>query len=183
MALQRASLISIGEVPYYVPASSRKIASSLTRIWTASKKEIPSEFAPCTIFLCDQSTLMSVSSLSSLLDEKSRLWLATDDVFSNDFLKHVYIVSSAPGALAVEDTDELGTLFTKWGVATAHFLYGSNDSYPWMPGPYVNSGSVFHAVWRLFPDTNGAFMFPTVPSEHDPRLCVLFFALWAPFSH
>uniref|UniRef100_A0A8H7TVE2 Amidase domain-containing protein n=1 Tax=Bionectria ochroleuca TaxID=29856 RepID=A0A8H7TVE2_BIOOC len=115
---------------------------------------------------------MSVSSLSSLLDEKSRLWLATDDVFSNDFLKHVYIVSSAPGALAVEDTDELGTLFTKWGVATAHFLYGSNDSYPWMPGPYVNSGSVFHAVWRLFPDTNGAFMFPTVPSEHDPRLFV-----------
>ncbi|CAI6084958.1 unnamed protein product [Clonostachys chloroleuca] len=167
MALQRASLISIGEVPYYVPASSRKIASSLTQIWTASKEETPSEFAPCTIFLCDHATVMNSSSLSSFLEEKSRLWLATDDVFSNDFLKHVYIMPPTPMALAVEDTDELDLLFKKWGVATAHLFYGNDDSDPWMPGPYANSGSVFHAVWRLFPDTNGAFMFPTVPSEHD----------------
>ncbi|CAH0034483.1 unnamed protein product [Clonostachys rhizophaga] len=172
MALQRASLISIGEVPYYVPAPSRKIALSLAEVWTASKEEIPPEFAPCTIFLCDHATLMDLSSLSSSLQEKTRLWLASDDVFSNDFLKHVYIVTSAPLALTVEDTDELGLLFRKWGVATVHLLHGSDDSDPWMPGPYVNSGSVFHAVWRLFPDTNGAFMFPTVPSEHDPRAFV-----------
>ncbi|VUC33773.1 unnamed protein product [Clonostachys rosea] len=171
MALPRASLVSIGEVPYYVPASSRKIASSLTHIWSApkSKEKIPSEFAPCTIFLCDDATPGSPSSLSSFLNKTLSLWLATDDVFSKDFLKHVYIVPSAPATLTVGDTDELDILFKEWGVTTAHLLDLADDGCPWMPGPYVNSGSVFHAVWRLFPDTNGAFMFPTVPTEQDPR--------------
>jgi hypothetical protein len=89
----------------------------------------------------------------------------SDDVWSNEFLKNVvfhYFGEEEPVL-----TQELQATLDHWGT-TRTYLARHNDSLMG-EGPYFLHMGKVHPAYRLYPDTAGAFMVGTVPSDSPFR--------------
>ena len=104
---------------------------------------------------------------SSWLEEKIKLFLATDDVLNPGFLSRVllkgYSSSQRPSL-----SDDAKAVLAQEG-ATAHFIE-SESNIPSGPHMLLASKSLqLCQVFRLYPDPQLAFMYGTVPSEDRQR--------------
>lgn len=176
MAIPNSSLTSIGEVPYYIPATTLEAPASTRKIWSSSAPGPASDFVPSSIFLLDEVAQQGLGSLITGLDGTLRSWLAKDDVFTMDFLRRLYLVSFNASNIAsfieASGSTDLDDLLHGWGTSSVHLIHAGElpgNSQIWVPGPYFTCSTGIRPAWRLFADTNEAFMFPVVPTEQDPK--------------
>lgn len=83
-----------------------------------------------------------------------------DDVWRKDFLKNVVFHHSGEEPAL---TEEVQAAFDHWGTTRTYFAR-RNESLMG-EGPYFLHMGKVHPAYRLYPDTAGAFMVGTVPSE------------------
>lgn len=97
-----------------------------------------------------------------------RRMLSQDDVWSNGFLQYLIFLPQTAHQTVQINTAAQQKLDT-WGsqVLSAGNL-GTLDLQ--QPGPYFCNAGQLHKVYRLYPDTAGAFMSATIQSPNDPYL-------------
>lgn len=83
-----------------------------------------------------------------------------DDVFCNDFLTSILVISA--GQTLSED---LLRLFGSWGCRTAFVVKRTEPSV--LGGPYFFSSRGIFQAWRLYADTQEAFIMSTIPVQDD----------------
>lgn len=190
MAIPSASLTSIGEVPYYIPATTLAIPTSTRQIWSsrpAPDLQVP-DYVPSSIFLLDEAAQQGPASLIAALKSTVRSWLAKDDVFTVGFLRRLYLIApnAAATASCFEDRDHgdnLNGLLSGWGTSSVHLLSTASitgNSQHWMSGPYFTRSTGIRPAWRLFADVNEAFMFPVVPAEQNSKRYTLLLLMIKP---
>ena len=102
---------------------------------------------------------------SSWLTDTIGALMRADDVLCRDFLSSVLFLVRSRTPLPALDDDGRHFL-TSEGYTP---LFGDSDTE--LPsGPYFLSGRSLHRVFKLYPDTYGAFMYGVIQSEeHPPR--------------
>ena len=83
-----------------------------------------------------------------------------DDVFSAKFLKSILLVTTEQTVAA-----EVLRLFGSWGCRTVYLIPPKEAL---LEGPLFFSSSGIFKAWRLYPDTQEAFVMSTVPVQGDP---------------
>jgi hypothetical protein len=114
---------------------------------------------PVTVFRLTNKGRLSESWLNNKISKFSR----SDDVWSKDFLTNVILVTSSDECIVHEDVHRL---CKQWGTLQT-YVFARNDLDALGEGPYFLHSGKLHPAYRLYPDTAGAFMVGTVPSE-DP---------------
>ncbi|KAI0815569.1 amidase signature domain-containing protein [Xylaria sp. FL0064] len=167
MAVPTASLTSVNGLPYYAPLAKALKPYEPPRLLFGSNAS--SSLSPATLFVL--SNPLKAGDLTVSVDS----WLQTDDVFIPAFLSSVYFLTANNGSLSSLG-EGVEALLSKWGTRSAHVLYEQDSQHrttAWRSGPYFISEDGFRPAWRIFPDLNGAFVFPVVPSEEDHRRFVI----------
>lgn len=169
-----ALLASVAGLPYCVlvtplfePSRSRIVfqPAGNTQENSAPSKP-PWTPGPATLFVFDSNRNLTADMLKSKIGS----WLQSDDVFNTNFLRDVYFLfPGEPEASKVSSVVE--SVLSSWGSSAAHIIsLGPQDNATnWKAGPYFASPQGLRPAWRLFPDTQGAFVFPVVPSPDNPR--------------
>lgn len=167
MAIPTASLTSVNGLQYYVPLAKALTPSEPPLLLFGSN--VSSSLGPATLFVLSSPPKPDV--LRASVDS----WLQTDDVFILEFLESVYFLTTSHGSLSSLD-EEVEALLGEWGTKSAHLLYQQDSQHhttTWRSGPYFTSADGLRPAWRVFPDMNGAFVFPVVPSEENSRRFVI----------
>ncbi|EED16514.1 conserved hypothetical protein [Talaromyces stipitatus ATCC 10500] len=93
-----------------------------------------------------------------------------DDVFCTDFLSGVIFTSSTAFSLSTAAGE---VLQSEYGTRMIEMIVSPKSSEKPEPGPYyVCQGQLFH-IWKLYDDTQGAFLTGLVPAEEDSKLSKL----------
>ncbi len=109
---------------------------------------------PATVIRLNEGRLTS-----GFLSQTVARFKETDDVFHEAFLRTVIVVD--PQTQRVDDS--VASLLSEWD-ASLSFAPKSDEQ---GEGPcYIILGKC-HAVWKLFPDLQGAFFVPTLPAGHN----------------
>lgn len=177
MAIPSSSLTSIGEVPYYVPAT--RLVAPTRQIWSSSAPNPVSDLVPSSIFLLDKAAQQRSGCLVAFLKGTMASWLAKDDVFTVEFLRRLYLVASdAEKTTGIFEghgsKNDLDKLLFRWGTSSINLVDAASIAEGdltqlWRPGPYfacATTGTI-RPAWELFMDVNEAFMFPVVPTEQN----------------
>ncbi|KAI1351222.1 amidase signature domain-containing protein [Xylaria sp. FL0043] len=169
MAVPTASLTSVNGLSYYVPLAKALTPSEPPRLLFGSNTSSSPSLGPATLFVL--SSPLNPEDLAASVDS----WLQTDDVFIPAFLSSVYFLTANNGSLSSLG-EGVEALLSKWGTKSAHVLYEQDSQYrttAWRSGPCFISADGLRPAWRIFPDPNGAFVFPVVSGEEDPRRFVI----------
>ena len=83
-----------------------------------------------------------------------------DDVFSNDFLTSILVITSGQTL-----SDDVLRLFGLWGCRVVFLVAPSGPSI--LGGPYFFSSRGIFQAWRLYADTQEAFLMSTIPVQGD----------------
>jgi hypothetical protein len=96
---------------------------------------------------------------SEFLSQTVKRFKKTDDVFHEVFLKTIVVV----GAEIQNIDDSVSGLLSEWNARLSFAPTTREQS----EGPcYIIDGRCY-AVWKLFPDTQGAFFVATLPAGHN----------------
>jgi len=137
---------------------------------------------PITLFVLESAMDASHKNLRSTVAS----WLQADDVFNEDFLRHVYLLF-LPKTRDFDLYDLTISLPEEWttqsvqaaAVISKRFQVGYRGGPYFVSnvgidvGPKVGTNVAFRQAWRLFDDTKQAFQFPVVPDEHREHTCVI----------
>jgi hypothetical protein len=110
---------------------------------------------PATVIHIDHNTHLTKAWLQDTISR-----FAGDDVWSNEFLTNIVFHHSGEEPVLAREVQET---FDHWGTARTYFAK-RNDS-TMGEGPFFLHMGKVHPAYRLYPDTAGAFMVGTVPSE------------------
>ncbi|KAI1130918.1 amidase-like protein [Nemania abortiva] len=103
------------------------------------------------------------SNLRDQLEEACLYYRQNDDVFCNNFLTHVLLISDESPV-----DDSALDLIKSWGCLTIFHLPVAENTPP--PGPYFFSACGLYSAWRIFPDDKDAFILSTIPTQDDPHI-------------
>lgn len=160
MSLVNASLIGLDKKLYYIPINTLAISPSSRQLVFGKAPDFEDGPVPACLIALPEGLSLTTRFLSSVV----KTYLRDDDVFFEGFLQHIYVVTE----MQPELMKLLGDLtdLTHWGTRSIQIVQidsendGSNHG-----GPYFASSRGLRQAWRLFEDTNGAFIFPVVPIE------------------
>lgn len=178
MALPEATLVSVAELPYYIPSAPPLALSGSQHqlVGDADGNNRPlSGHNPATLFVLASTSQLNAGHLADQVDS----WLKHDDVFVSEFLSSVYLLVTDEEGPQVDSEVELKALLKTWGTQRA-FTLTPKDILPsdsmtlCRSGPYFSSSDGLRPAWRLFDDSNGAFMFPVIQSEVNSRKYVYY---------
>lgn len=117
------------------------------------------ELVPVSLLVIPSGSDVNEATLSSIVAD----YLRTDDVFTDMFLEHIFL-------LAIDQTkhltfgDSTPSVLVTWGTQSIHEIRPiPSEDFKFRGGPYFASSKGLRQAWRLYEDTNGAFMFPVVP--------------------
>ena len=102
-----------------------------------------------------------------------REWQRIDDVFHLGFTRNVILARTSPSQ-QITLADDFLPLLDDWN-AQMNYVVSTQKVLP--PGPYLVWNEAIHAVLRLFPDTQEAFMVATVLQHKSSDVLVYHFYL------
>ncbi len=146
-----------------VAGSSFVVAGNCSSIFSVTAlsgtdTELP-PLTPVTVIETKGMTTIS----SAWLQKTVKGFLDRDDVFNQGFMPH--LLFKTPSAEEEPSmADDMQTLLRSWG-STTHFLQSKDFI---SSGPYVFLPSRICQVFRLFPDSQSAFMHGLVQNGDDP---------------
>ena len=132
----------------------------------------------------------------STIQKNIEHFLASDDVFSKDFLRFLVLVGTKTSSRRLFKDKKLNRYLLGLGIthlATVGRQLAEDAGL--VDGPYMASVEGFHPVWKLFPDRQGAFVasvvqtmtgeyvhltYPVPSYQHDSARRV--FILWFPVT-
>ncbi|OAQ72041.1 amidase [Pochonia chlamydosporia 170] len=173
MALPEATLASVAELLYYIPSAPLLALSGRQHqlVGDADGNNRPlSGHSPATLFVLASTSELNAGHLADQVDN----WLKHDDVFVSEFLSSVYLLVTDAEGPRFDNEVELKALLKTWSTQRA-FTLTPRDILPsdsmtlCRSGPYFSSSDGLRPAWRLFDDSNGAFMFPVVPRKESSR--------------
>ena len=168
MSAPAASLANVGGCQYYIPTTILPTPSDYLHVLLANPgHRSVSQNGPATLFVLDDAAELKADHLASEVES----WLRTDDVFTSSFLVSVYVLVTSGSVPELDDS--VANLLEKWGTENAHVITSVHHQRRWHSGPYFADTRGLRPAWRLFPDSNAAFVFPVVPQEDNPRRCVI----------
>lgn len=88
---------------------------------------------------------------------------ATDDVFCDAFLTGVIFTGPANVDITPGANDFLHSMSTTW----IEVMDLRNVTSPPAPGPYFAHGKHIYEIWRLYDDSQGAFMTSLIPGPNQ----------------
>lgn len=83
-----------------------------------------------------------------------------DDVFCTNFLASILVISTVQTL-----SEDILRLFGSWGCRKAFLIAPSST--PVLGGPYFFSSRGIFQSWRLYADTQEAFVLSTIPVQGD----------------
>jgi hypothetical protein len=113
---------------------------------------------PATVFRLPSKGRLTESWLNDEVSKFSR----SDDVWSKEFLANVILIISGDETIVREDVHRL---CKQWGTLQT-YVFARKDMDALGEGPYFLHSGKLHPAYRLYPDTAGAFMVGTIPSEN-----------------
>jgi hypothetical protein len=159
MAFTSASIASVGNVPYYIPTTKLALPPTSRRLVFGTSPDLEDGLVPVSVVVFPDGSDVSAGALSTIVDS----YLQGDDVFSRSFLEHIYLLTDRQSEPLKLD-HSYSTILEDWGTQSVHVVRADANESP-RGGPYFASNKGLRQAWRLFGDTNGAFIFPLVPIE------------------
>ncbi|KAH8803379.1 amidase signature domain-containing protein [Xylogone sp. PMI_703] len=161
MTFTSASITNVGGISYYIPTDRLLFPPASRRLIFGKAPELEDALVPISLLVVPDGPSVSGQALSSLVET----YLRIDDVFSRAFLDHIWLLTTRRTDFVTLDNYAFKVL-DDWGTLSVHAVL-ADPSIELHGGPYFASGKSLRQAWRLFEDTNGAFMFPVVPAEKD----------------
>lgn len=118
------------------------------------------DFSLVTVFSVAQCPKSKIT--ESWMQESVQKYKSTDDVFHEAFLSGVIFHGASED---VEIADNAQDFLSKLGTQWIQYMPPTSPAQNLLPGPYVLVGNRLRDVWRLFDDTNGAFMMTFRPRK------------------
>lgn len=113
--------------------------------------DLPAGLFPSTVITIDD------SASTSTVEAAIKHFHSVDDVFHTQFLEIVILVQSEPGN--IDPSSPIYQYLVTLGVKRLAFLdRGLASRKAILDGPYFSSREGLHLVWKLWPDTQGAFL-------------------------
>ncbi len=162
-AFASATIASVGNVPYYIPSALLPTPPESCRLMFGNATNFANGLVPVSLLVIPSGSDVDGATLSSIVTD----YFKVDDVFSETFLEHIYLLASyQTKQLTFEDS--ASSILATWGTQSVHEIVPSiNENINYRGGPYFASGKGLSQAWRLYEDTNGAFMFPVVPVDNS----------------
>ncbi|KKZ66861.1 hypothetical protein EMCG_07467 [[Emmonsia] crescens] len=149
---QPPSVLTLDEASYFVSPPS-KDEGRFSKSWSVS--------GPCTVIRAS-----NVQITPEYLIETRRK-LSQDDVWAYSFL-HYLVFQPQTSHQTVQISAAAQRTLETWG---SQVLSADNsETQDLQPGPYFCNAGRLHKVYRLYPDTAGAFISATIQSPNDPYL-------------
>ncbi|EGC47731.1 amidase [Histoplasma capsulatum var. duboisii H88] len=149
---QPPSVLTLDEATYFISSPS-KVENRFSKRASVS--------GPCTVIRAP-----NVQITPDYLLEIRRM-LSRDDVWSNGFLQYLIFLPQTAHQTVRISTAAQQKLDT-WGSQV--LSAGNLGTLDLQPGPYFCNAGQLHKVYRLYPDTAGAFTSATIQSPNDPYL-------------
>ncbi|KAL7924435.1 amidase signature domain-containing protein [Trichoderma austrokoningii] len=146
------SILNLGEATYFVSPPSKHKSTLSNNL---------SIFGPCTVIRISN-PYITQEDLAEVRDRFSQ-----DDVWTTEFLPTL-IIHSQNTHETVQFSAAAQKILEAWGSPAISIEVSDNLDAP--SGPYYCNGAQLHEVYRLYPDTAGAFISATIQSPTDPYL-------------
>ncbi|KAG8406042.1 hypothetical protein J3458_021382 [Metarhizium acridum] len=145
------SVITLGDATYFIPTTFKHQSPLSDKLATG----------PCTVIRVS-SPYITADDLNDIREK-----LSQDDVWTTDFLQNL-ILQSATFHKDVRTSPSARRTLETW--RSRVLFHGTSEILDAPSGPYFCDAGRLHEVYRLYPDTAGAFMSATVQSPNDPYL-------------
>lgn len=167
-----STVVRLGDIAYYMhPKSTVSTTAPLLvepyqcpDIPKVLEVDIPNFKSSQTAEPCTLLTVNGSFPTADQLRTTFQSFAALDDVWSSDFLQSV-IIQIADGERSL--TRDEKTVLKGFGAQDVYVFHRGTDMTPLPEGPYFLDHGRIHEAYRLFPDTSGAFVVATVPTEDD----------------